>query len=66
MECWNYINTSYTLYSASVTVAVVGKHEGRVFEERELSFLQGEGAEQGVTEGVDIAVKGMKKDEVAR
>ena len=46
-------------------VNIIGKYQGKVFEDRDVKFVIGEGAENGVVEGVDIAVKKFKKGEVS-
>lgn len=43
-----------------------GKHNGEVFDERELSFNLGEGCEQNVIEGVETALEKFKKGEKSR
>jgi len=46
-------------------VHLIGKHSGQTFEERDISFMMGEGAALGVCEGLEIAISKMKKGEVA-
>ncbi|XP_076471077.1 peptidyl-prolyl cis-trans isomerase FKBP4-like [Babylonia areolata] len=48
---------------ATVTIRYTGKHEGRVFEEREVTFTQGEGEEEGIVPGLELATLKMKKEE---
>jgi FKBP-type peptidyl-prolyl cis-trans isomerase len=47
-------------------VRLVGKHENKVFEERELSFPLGEGSEFGICEGLERALEKFKKGEKSR
>lgn len=44
-------------------VHIVGRHQGREFENRDVSFVVGEGSEVGVIDGVDQAMKKFKKGE---
>eukprot|EP00731_Ephydatia_muelleri_P031993 Em0023g500a len=48
---------------AAVTVQLVGKYNGKVFEDREVTFDYGEGSEAGVISGVERALKDMKLKE---
>jgi FK506-binding protein 4/5 len=52
--------------NAPVTVHAVGTHDGRVFYDRELTFLLGEGAEYELPEGVDRAIRRINKGEKCR
>ena len=45
---------------------MVGSYEGRVFEDRDVTFKLGEGSAEGVIRGVEEAVGEMHKGEVAR
>lgn len=47
------------------TVHIIGRHAGKTFDERDLSFDLGEGAAFNVCEGLEIAISKMKKGEVA-
>lgn len=51
---------------ATVTIKYTGQHEGRVFETREVTYTQGEGDEEGVIQGLEIAAKKMKLGEIDR
>lgn len=51
---------------AHVKVHLIGKYEGRVFEDRELEFNIGEGSESGVVEGVEIALEKFNQGETSR
>uniref|UniRef100_T1JDQ0 peptidylprolyl isomerase n=1 Tax=Strigamia maritima TaxID=126957 RepID=T1JDQ0_STRMM len=51
---------------AMVTVHLVGKHEGRVFEDRDVTFAIGEGLENGVVDGIEKALEKFKKGETSR
>nr|QBH73895.1 fk506-binding protein [Thermobia domestica] len=51
---------------AYVEVHLVGKHEGRVFEERDVSFVLGEGCESAIVEGLERAIEKFKKGEKSR
>ncbi|KAG0424766.1 hypothetical protein HPB47_028032 [Ixodes persulcatus] len=48
---------------AEVKVHLLGRHEGRVFEDRELSFVIGEGSEHGIVRGVETGLQKFKKGE---
>ena len=52
--------------NAPVTVHAVGSYNGRVFYDRELTFLLGEGAEHELPEGVDRAIRRINKGEKCR
>lgn len=47
-------------------VHVIGKHKGRVFENRDVGFVLGEGCEVGVVEGVEIGLRRFTRNEKAR
>lgn len=49
-----------------VLVHLTGKYEGRIFEDRDVTFTIGEGSEQKVIDGVERAVEKMKKGETSR
>ncbi|XP_053673079.1 FK506-binding protein 59 [Anopheles nili] len=49
-----------------VKVHLVGSHEGRVFEERDVEFCLGEGKEVGVVSGVELALEKFYKEETSR
>lgn len=51
---------------AFVKVKVVGRHEGRVFEDREVSFNIGEGEVSDVVSGVETAIEKMCQGETSR
>lgn len=44
-------------------IQLIGKYEGRVFDQRNVTFFMGEGSEEGIVDGVEIAVRKMKKGE---
>ncbi|XP_050040551.1 peptidyl-prolyl cis-trans isomerase FKBP4 [Dermacentor andersoni] len=48
---------------ASVKVHLKGMYEGRVFDERDVEFVVGEGADQGVVKGVEDGLLKFKKGE---
>lgn len=48
------------------SVHLIGKHEGKVFEERDVEFDTGEGEDVGVVEGVEIAVMKMNCGETCK
>jgi FKBP-type peptidyl-prolyl cis-trans isomerase len=52
-------------YKAEVKVHMVGSYEERVFDDREITFIVGEGINQGIIEGVELAVEKMKQGEQA-
>lgn len=49
-----------------VSVQLIGKYEDRVFDERTVSFTVGEGSEENIIDGVEIAVEKQKKGETCR
>nr|CAD7425145.1 unnamed protein product [Timema monikensis] len=51
---------------AVVDVHLVGKYNGTVFEEREVTFPIGEGSEYGICEGLERALEKFKKGEKSR
>lgn len=51
---------------ATVKIHLVGRFESRIFEERDVEFTVGEGSEQKIVEGIEIAVQKMRQDEIAR
>jgi len=46
-----------------VAVHIIGRHEGRVFEDRDVNFVVGEASEVGIIDGVEQAIKKFKKGE---
>lgn len=44
---------------------IIGKYEGKTFDERDVSFDLGEGAAFNICEGLEIGLSKMKKGEVA-
>ena len=61
MVCNEY--TNFCLWTLFLAVKLVGKHNGRVFEERELTFPLGEGSDFGICEGLERALDKFKKGE---
>ncbi|XP_063222943.1 FK506-binding protein 59 [Bacillus rossius redtenbacheri] len=51
---------------AVVEVHLVGKYDGAVFEERDVTFPLGEGSEYGVCDGLERAIEKFKKGEKSR
>ncbi|XP_055638137.1 FK506-binding protein 59 isoform X2 [Toxorhynchites rutilus septentrionalis] len=51
---------------ALVKVDLVGRHEGRIFEERNVEFNIGEGEIAGVVSGVELALEKFKKVETSK
>ncbi|XP_052894393.1 FK506-binding protein 59 isoform X2 [Anopheles moucheti] len=49
-----------------VKIHLVGRHEGRVFEERDVEFCLDEGKEFGVVTGVEVALESFNKGEMSR
>ncbi|XP_058062773.1 FK506-binding protein 59 isoform X1 [Anopheles bellator] len=49
-----------------VKIHLVGRHEGRVFEDRDVEFAIDEGKEVGVVSGVEIALEKFHKEETSR
>lgn len=58
------LNCSQCLCYGSVNVKA--SHEGRVFDERSVSFAVGEAADHGLPEGIDVAIRKFKKGEKSR
>lgn len=54
------ISLSYELHQISVLVHVVGKCGDRVFEDRDVTFIIGEGDAAGVTAGLELVVRKSK------
>lgn len=50
---------------ATVKVHLIGKHNGREFENREVEFVVGEGCEHGVVQGVEAGIQKFKKAETS-
>lgn len=48
---------------ALVTIHLVGRHELKCFEERDVTFTLGEGVEFGIVEGIEVALEKFKKGE---
>lgn len=71
---WNYlrkrahmdIQANKIISVCQCLVHIVGRHDGKVFDERDVTFNQGEGAEHGLVEAVDLTVLKMNKGETAR
>jgi len=57
------IAVSECRWCLSDAVHVVGRHEGRVFEDRDVSFVVGEASEVGIIDGIEQAIKKFKKGE---
>lgn len=51
---------------AFVKIHLVGRHEGKVFEDRDVEFTIGEGEDVGVVSGVEIALEKFKKRETSK
>lgn len=52
---------SFTSLYLSNIVQLLGKYDGKVFDDRKVKFPVGEGCEHNVIEGVEEAVKKMRK-----
>lgn len=50
---------------ATVNVHYIGYHENQKFEEREVTFVVGEGMAEGVIDGLDMAMKKMNENETS-
>ncbi|XP_054159035.1 peptidyl-prolyl cis-trans isomerase FKBP4-like [Oppia nitens] len=50
---------------ATCDISIVGKYDGKVFEQRNVTFSVGEASEEGLVDGLEIAVRKMKKGEKA-
>ncbi|XP_072034788.1 peptidyl-prolyl cis-trans isomerase FKBP4-like [Amphiura filiformis] len=48
---------------STVQVSLIGRHEEKVFDERDVSFVIGECGDQNVIEGIEMGVKEMQKGE---
>ena len=51
------------VFGTCVTVHIIGRHEGRVFEDRDVNLVIGEASEVGIVDGVEQAIKKFKKGE---
>jgi len=52
--------------NAPITAHIVGVHEGRQFYDADVTFPLGEGAEYGLPEGIDRAIRRINKGEKCR
>ena len=64
--CVHIVTFHYKYIVGFFSVHMVGRHEGRVFEDREVEFVVGEGSVKGVVPGVEEGVMKMNKGETAR
>lgn len=48
---------------ASVEVHIIGRHNSRIFEDRTVTFILGEGADDGIPEGVEKGIEKFSKGE---
>nr|CAH7740033.1 unnamed protein product [Callosobruchus chinensis] len=51
---------------AVVDIHLTGKHEGRVFVDKDVNFTVGEGCEANIIKGIEIAIEKFKKGEVSK
>ncbi|XP_055371443.1 FK506-binding protein 59 [Condylostylus longicornis] len=51
---------------AHVKVNLVGKFDGKIFDEREVEFDVGEASEENIIEGIDIAILSMSQGETSK
>lgn len=51
---------------ATVTIKYKGFYSDTQFESREVTFIQGDGDEQGLVKGIEVATKKLKKGEIVR
>jgi FK506-binding protein 4/5 len=49
-----------------VAVHIKGIHDGRVFEDRDVKFVIGDGSEAGIVPGVELGVKKCRRGERLR
>ncbi|XP_058453687.1 FK506-binding protein 59 isoform X2 [Malaya genurostris] len=49
-----------------VKIHLVGRYDGRIFEERDVEFTIGEGEESGIVAGVEIALEKFRKAETSK
>jgi len=47
-------------------VHIIGKYDGRIFEDRDLSFILGTGSEFGIVDGIEYGLRRMTTGETAR
>ncbi|XP_063911396.1 FK506-binding protein 59 [Zophobas morio] len=57
---------TYPNDGATVEVSLVGKHDGKEFDVRDVTFTVGEGSEQNVILGIDKAIEKFKKGETSK
>ena len=50
----------------SLAVHIKGSHEGRVFEDRDVTMIIGEGEDCGIVPGVEAALRKCRDGETAR
>lgn len=61
---FNFFDIFNTLIS--FIVHIIGTFENKVFDDREISFTVGEGSDQDVISGVEIAIEKFKQNEKSR
>lgn len=70
MTMYLYPVTSHKLFIclcfALFVVKLLGKHDGRLFDDRTIKFPLGEGCEFNVVDGIEMALKKMKKSQQTR
>ena len=50
----------------SVKIHIRGTYEGRVFDERQVEFVVGEGYQHNIVDGIEIGVVTMRRNEKAK
>ena len=66
VHIFTYLCSYYSYFICVYTVHIVGKNNGRVFEDRDVKFILGEGSEVRLVEGIEIALGRMNQGEKAR
>jgi len=63
LHCTKKSQDNVDVCDVCATVHITGRHEGHVFEDRDVNVVIGEASEVGIVEGVEQAIKKFKKGE---